>query len=105
MRRDRRVITMATVRNPALKQEFGAKRVRVTPIAEAAFTGWAAAGSGFRPVVPWGMVTSCCIRGGGAIRRLVPVRPGGAGTSKKGRLCLLRSTARVSWLIRRRSRY
>jgi len=29
--------------------------------------------------------------GGGAIRRPVPVRPGGAGTSEKGRLCLLRS--------------
>lgn len=37
MRRDLRVITMATVRNPALEQEFGAKRVRVAPIAEAAF--------------------------------------------------------------------
>ena len=36
MRRDPRVITMAMVRNPGLKQEFGAKRVRVTPIAEAA---------------------------------------------------------------------
>ena len=36
MRRDPRVITMAMVRDPALKQEFGAKRVRVTPIAEAA---------------------------------------------------------------------
>jgi len=36
MRRDPRVITMAMVRNPALKQEFGAKRVLVTPIAEAA---------------------------------------------------------------------
>jgi pyruvate dehydrogenase E1 component beta subunit len=59
MRRDPRVITMATVRNPALEGEFGTHRVRITPIAEAAFTGigLGAAGSGFRPVVHWGMVT------------------------------------------------
>ena len=63
MRRDPRVITMATVRNPALEGEFGAKRVRITPIAEAAFTGigLGAAGSGFRPVVHWGMVTFCFV--------------------------------------------
>lgn len=63
MRRDPRVITMATVRNVPLEQEFGAKRVRITPIAEAAFTGigLGAAGSGFRPVVHWGMVTFCFV--------------------------------------------
>jgi pyruvate dehydrogenase E1 component beta subunit len=63
MRRDPRVITMATVRNPALEQEFGTRRVRITPIAEAAFTGigLGAAGSGFRPVVHWGMVTFCFV--------------------------------------------
>src|SRR3989442_7927034 len=30
--------------------------------------------------------------GAGAIRRPVPVRPGGAGTFEKGRLCFLRAT-------------
>src|SRR2546430_14494862 len=59
MRRDQRVIALATTRAPALEEEFGAKRVRITPISEAAFTGigLGAAGSGFRPVVHWGMVT------------------------------------------------
>src|SRR2546425_7033360 len=59
MRRDPRVIALATTRAPALEEEFGAKRVRITPISEAAFTGigLGAAGSGFRPVVHWGMVT------------------------------------------------
>jgi pyruvate dehydrogenase E1 component beta subunit len=63
MRRDPRVITMATVRNSALEKEFGTQRVRFTPIAEAAFTGvgLGAAGSGFRPVVHWGMVTFCFV--------------------------------------------
>jgi pyruvate dehydrogenase E1 component beta subunit len=59
MRRDPRVIALATTQAPALEQEFGDKRVRITPISEAAFTGigLGAAGSGFRPVVHWGMVT------------------------------------------------
>src|SRR3989442_9864717 len=59
MERDERVITMATQRAPALENKFGDKRVRFTPISEAAFTGigLGAAGSGFRPVVHWGMVT------------------------------------------------
>ena len=35
------------------------KRVRATPIAEGAFTGIAigAAGSGYRPIINWGMIT------------------------------------------------
>jgi len=59
MRRDARVIALATTRAPALEQEFGTQRVRITPISEAAFTGigLGAAGSGFRPVIHWGMVT------------------------------------------------
>src|SRR5256885_15682071 len=59
MRRDERIIALATTRAPALEEEFGDKRVRITPISEAAFTGigLGAAGSGFRPVVHWGMVT------------------------------------------------
>src|ERR1700740_1267967 len=59
MERDERVITMATTRAPALENKFGDRRVRFTPISEAAFTGigLGAAGSGFRPVVHWGMVT------------------------------------------------
>src|SRR5437867_4951321 len=57
--RDERVITFATGRAPALENKFGDRRVRFTPISEAAFTGigLGAAGSGFRPVVNWGMVT------------------------------------------------
>src|SRR5438552_5263739 len=59
MERDERVITLATTRAPTLENKFGPKRVRYTPISEAAFTGigLGAAGSGFRPVVHWGMVT------------------------------------------------
>ncbi|PYN31094.1 MAG: alpha-ketoacid dehydrogenase subunit beta [Candidatus Rokuibacteriota bacterium] len=59
MERDERVITFGTVRAPALANKFGDRRVRFTPISEAAFTGigLGAAGSGFRPVVNWGMVT------------------------------------------------
>ncbi len=59
MERDERVITLATTRAPALENKFGDRRVRFTPISEAAFTGigLGAAGSGFRPVVHWGMVT------------------------------------------------
>src|SRR5437899_11568315 len=59
MQRDDRVIALATTRAPTLENKFGPKRVRYTPISEAAFTGigLGAAGSGFRPVVHWGMVT------------------------------------------------
>src|SRR6266849_6241704 len=59
MQRDERVFTLATRRSAALEQKFGDKRVRITPISEAAFTGigLGAAGSGFRPVIHWGMVT------------------------------------------------
>jgi len=59
MERDARVITFATRRATALERTFGGKRVRFTPISEAAFTGigLGAAGSGYRPVVHWGMVT------------------------------------------------
>ena len=59
MQRDQRVFTLATRRSAALEQKFGDKRVRITPISEAAFTGigLGAAGSGFRPVIHWGMVT------------------------------------------------
>lgn len=59
MQRDPRVIVLATRRAPALENKFGEKRVRITPISEAAFTGigLGAAGSGFRPVVHWGSVT------------------------------------------------
>jgi pyruvate/2-oxoglutarate/acetoin dehydrogenase E1 component len=59
MERDERVITMATRRASGLENKFGDKRVRTTPISESAFTGigLGAAGSGFRPVIHWGMVT------------------------------------------------
>src|SRR5213594_3703440 len=59
MRRDPRVITLATDFTGDPVKEFGPARVRFTPISEAVLTGMGlgAAGSGFRPVVHWGMVT------------------------------------------------
>src|SRR5262244_2538523 len=59
MRRDPKTIYLATDAPSALVKEFGAQRVRGTPITEAAFTGMAigAAGSGYRPIVNWSMVT------------------------------------------------
>ncbi len=59
MRRDPRTIHLATDAPSPLVKEFGSQRVRGTPISEAAFTGMAigAAGSGYRPIVNWSMVT------------------------------------------------
>ncbi len=59
MRRDERVITLATDFTGDPVKEFGPKRVRFTPISEAVMTGigLGAAGCGFRPVVHWRMVT------------------------------------------------
>ena len=59
MRRDQRVITMATDFTGDPVAEFGPARVRYTPISEAVLTGMGlgAAGAGFRPVVHWRMVT------------------------------------------------
>src|ERR671919_2389055 len=59
MRRDPQTIHLGTDAPSSLVKEFGAQRVRGTPITEAAFTGMAigAAGSGYRPIVNWSMVT------------------------------------------------
>ena len=59
MRRDPKTLHLATEAPPSLVEEFGAQRVRATPIAEGAFTGIAvgAAGSGYRPIINWSMVT------------------------------------------------
>ena len=59
MRRDAKIFYMSTDPIGPLLQEFGEKRLRATPIAEAALTGMAigAAGSGFRPIVDWRQVT------------------------------------------------
>jgi pyruvate/2-oxoglutarate/acetoin dehydrogenase E1 component len=59
MRRDSKTIHLATAAPDVLVDEFGAQRVRAAPIAEGAFTGIAigAAGSGYRPIVNWSMVT------------------------------------------------
>jgi pyruvate/2-oxoglutarate/acetoin dehydrogenase E1 component len=59
MRRDPKTIYLATDAPSSLIKEFGTQRVRGTPITEAAFTGMAigAAGSGYRPIVNWSMVT------------------------------------------------
>jgi pyruvate/2-oxoglutarate/acetoin dehydrogenase E1 component len=63
MRRDPRIFYMSTDPIGPLLQEFGAERIRATPIAEAALTGMAigAAGSGFRPIVDWRQVTFCFV--------------------------------------------
>ena len=57
--RDEKTLYFATVGNPALAREFGAARVRSTPISESGFVGASVglAGSGFRPVVDIGMAT------------------------------------------------
>jgi len=59
MRRDQRVITLATDFTGDPIKEFGPARVRFTPISEAVLTGMGlgAAGCGFRPIVNWRMVT------------------------------------------------
>lgn len=59
MRRDSRVITLATDFTGDPLKEFGPARVRFTPISEAVMTGMGlgAAGCGFRPIVNWRMVT------------------------------------------------
>jgi pyruvate dehydrogenase E1 component beta subunit len=59
MRRDERVITLGTdfTGNPV--KEFGAARVRFTPISESVLTGMGlgVAACGWRPIVNWRMVT------------------------------------------------
>jgi pyruvate/2-oxoglutarate/acetoin dehydrogenase E1 component len=59
MRIDPRIFYMCTDPNMSLVKEFGEKRVKATPIAEAALTGIAigAAGSGYRPIMDWRQVT------------------------------------------------
>ena len=63
MRRDPKIFYMTTDPIAALLEEFGAQRVRATPIAEAALTGMAigAAGCGYRPIVDWRQVTFCFV--------------------------------------------
>src|SRR5215472_6816971 len=63
MRRDPKIFYMSTDALPPLLKEFGAERVRSTPITEAAFTGMAigAAGCGFRPIADWRQVTFCFV--------------------------------------------
>ena len=58
-RRDARTVHLSTDAPLLLQKEFGANRVRVTPISESAFVGAAIglAGSGFRPVVNIRMAT------------------------------------------------
>src|SRR5262249_60817004 len=59
MRRDPRIITIATDFTGDPIKEFGPTRVRFSPISEAVLTGMGlgAAGCGGRPIVNWGMVT------------------------------------------------
>ena len=58
-RRDEETVHLATDMNFTLLEEFGAERVRSTPISESAFVGAAVglAGSGFRPVADIRMAT------------------------------------------------
>ena len=50
---------LSTDAPPPLVEKFGISRVRGTPIAEGALTGMGigAAGSGFRPIIDWRMIT------------------------------------------------
>ncbi len=59
MRRDDKIFHLSTEAPPPLLKEFGDTRVRQTPITESALTGMAigAAGSGYRPIVDWRLVT------------------------------------------------
>ena len=59
MRRDEKIFHLSTDAPGALLREFGPTRVRQTPITESALTGMAigAAGSGYRPIVDWRLVT------------------------------------------------
>ena len=59
MSRDETTFHLATSAPAELVDKFGSQRVRATPIAEGAFTGIAvgAAGSGYRPIINWAMVT------------------------------------------------
>src|SRR5881398_1154268 len=59
MRRDARVILLATDFTGDPVKEFGPERVRFTPISEAVLTGMGlgAAGCGVRPIVNWRSVT------------------------------------------------
>lgn len=59
MRRDPATFHLSTDAPQDVLREFGPERVRATPIAEGALTGIAigAAGSGYRPIVNWSMVT------------------------------------------------
>src|SRR5262249_52990187 len=63
MRRDEKIFYMSTDAIPSLLEEFGDKRIKATPITEAAFTGIGigAAGCGFRPIVDWRQVTFCFV--------------------------------------------
>lgn len=63
MRADPKIFHLSTDAPPSLVEEFGKTRVRATPIAESALTGMAigAAGSGYRPIVNWAMVTFCFV--------------------------------------------
>jgi pyruvate/2-oxoglutarate/acetoin dehydrogenase E1 component len=63
MRRDDKIFYMSTDAIGPLLREFGAMRIKTTPITEAAFTGIGigAAGCGFRPIVDWRQVTFCFV--------------------------------------------
>jgi len=63
MREDEKIFHLSTDAPDGLLSEFGDKRVKATPIAESALTGMAigAAGSGYRPIVDWRMVTFCFV--------------------------------------------
>src|SRR5262249_20513399 len=63
MRRDSKIFYMSTDALPPLLNEFGPRRIKATPITEAAFTGIGigAAGCGFRPIVDWRQVTFCFV--------------------------------------------
>ncbi|MEK9672981.1 MAG: transketolase C-terminal domain-containing protein [Rhodospirillaceae bacterium] len=63
MRREKKIFHLSTDPPGMLLSEFGADRIRATPITESALTGMAigAAGSGYRPIVDWRSITFCFV--------------------------------------------
>ena len=76
MRRDDRIILLATEFTGNPLKEFGPKRVRYTPISEAVLTGMGigAAGCGFRPVVNWRQVTFSFVAMDGIVNQASKIR-------------------------------
>src|SRR6201993_2164327 len=86
MRRDPKIFYMSTDAIAPLLKEFGAERVRATPITEAALTGMSigAEGAGFRPIVDWRQVTFCFVAMDQIVNQAAKIHYGEAGLGPAG---------------------